>query len=122
MADGRLFTDYRPRCELGSEVVSGAPASSYERRQFLIARGDALLGGIRKRVFGAAVCTPCVGGGGTMLPEHQMFGCKGGRGTCAFRANDDGGLGVGRDYAVAETFDDEPRPDDEPECSMCAGK
>jgi hypothetical protein len=74
MADGRLFTDYRPRCDANSEFQ--APMSgSHEYRQHLITNGSALMDRDRAAAAASASCMPCLTGFGTMAPEADRVVC-----------------------------------------------
>lgn len=73
MADGRLFTDYRPRCDANSEYM--APMSgNYEYRQYLIQNGTKILDKNRAAAAAAAACKPCANPS-TMVPEVARFVC-----------------------------------------------
>lgn len=76
MADGRLFTDYRPRCEVQSAVpqhISGGTG----HRQFLIEHGSQLMARDRAAALAAVggPCKPC-DIPTTMLPEADVFVCN----------------------------------------------
>jgi hypothetical protein len=74
MSDGRLFTDYRPRCDANSTYQ--APMSgSYEYRQHMIANGAALIERDRATAAQMASCAPCLSGFGTMAPEADRVVC-----------------------------------------------
>ena len=74
MSDGRLFTDYRPRCDANSTLQ--APMSgSYEYRQHMIANGAALIERDRAAAAMMASCAPCLSGFGTMAPEVDRIVC-----------------------------------------------
>jgi hypothetical protein len=100
MADGRHFTDYRPRCAVNQLPPSGN-LSSFEYRQYLIANADAL---IRKNAETATFhnkCAPCDVDPGTWLPEKTVQKCN--ARTCAFNDADPAGLGIGRSYDTPES-------------------
>ncbi len=101
MADGRLFTDYRPRCVLNFiyPPVNSPFLDSYKYRQHLIHNADDIINEMRAESYREAVCAPCVDtvdGNGTMLPEHSLQICDGR--TCRKELNDPYGLGTGRVY------------------------
>lgn len=74
MADGRLFTDYRPRCD--RNLAYAAPMTgSWDYRQFLIGNGDRIIDVDRTRLERVARCAPCVPGHGTMAPEADRVVC-----------------------------------------------
>lgn len=104
MADGRLFTDYRPKCEINFIYPPRSEGflDSYKYRQHLINNADSILGSMRSGAYDAALCAPCMephDQAGTMLPEHTMQVCDGR--TCRFTLNDPNGLGLGRSYGTS---------------------
>ena len=99
MADGRLFTDYRPRCDIDLQYVGDPVATnSYAYRQFLIRNADGVMAAHREQAFSASWCGPCVQpyDVGTMLPEADKFVCN--ASTCDRVPGVAGGLGTGRAY------------------------
>ena len=101
MADGRMFTDYRPRCDANLQYQ--APMSgSHEYRQFLIANGQRIIDEGRSAAAASALCGPCVQpyDQGTMAPEVDRFVCD--KLSCARvtvpGANPALAIGTGRDY------------------------
>jgi hypothetical protein len=102
MSDGRLFTNYRSRCDI-NYVTSREPGStmdSYAYRQHLLANGENIMKSMRECATNNAKCGPCVEPFqvGTMLPEQQIDVCD--EKTC-YRKNveivpPEGGLGLGR--------------------------
>lgn len=103
MSDGRLFTDYRPRCTLSTQFQPDNQESgyldSYKYRQYLISHADGLMRDLRTQAHDAAVCAPCIAPPdepGTMLPHKQVTKCDGHG--CRTRPADPNGLGTGRDY------------------------
>lgn len=111
MADGRLFTDYRARCDInyilpgvlgGSVTTEGKTLDSYKYRQFLIHNADAIMSQMRQQTYSSALCAPCVAmpdQPGTMLPEGIIQTCD--SHSCTFDATQQqtvGGMGLGRQY------------------------
>ena len=101
MHDGRMFTDYRPRCTTQFELTKQG-ATSFEQRQELIHTAKDL---IARNASTAAAGTHCGGckftpkDVGTMLPEKRMQQCN--SRTCSVSPNDPKGLGLGRNYNVS---------------------
>ena len=86
MADGRAFTDYRPRCMVNSELLldvynSSMVRSSYESRMFLQENAEKLME--RNRVTMMSNLTPCAPcsrpftENGTMYPQQYIVKCDG---------------------------------------------
>lgn len=100
MADGRLFTDYRPRCDTNLQYRQQPMTGSYEYRQFLIANGEKLIGEQRSQAYRGAYAGPCVQpfDRGTVLPERDAFVCD--AVTCRRVEGDPTGLGTGRQYGM----------------------
>jgi len=98
MADGRNFTDYRPRCLVNYIFPNDQVLNSYEYRQYLIHNADALIKENQMRSYKQNACGPCVEPYdiGTMLPEQSMVVC--GASTCKSYLTEQNGLGVGRKY------------------------
>ena len=99
MADGRLFTDYRPRCDINFVYPPRDQyLDSYSYRQFLIKNTDTILQQHRQAAYDVAACGPCVEpyNVGTMLPEQSVQTCN--KSTCKFDVADPAGLGLGRNY------------------------
>lgn len=103
MADGRLFTDYRPRCVknfvYAPDSTETGYLDSYKYRQHLINNADPILNAMRAEAYNMAVCAPCIvehDQPGTMLPEKIIQKCDGR--SCKVYANDPNGLGIGRAY------------------------
>ena len=81
MADGRMFTDYRPRCIANFAVAGGASLpgnfdlpNSYEYRQYLIKNASDIMAKNRQMAYQNNACGPCTNpyNEGTMLPEQSM--------------------------------------------------
>lgn len=98
MADGRHFTDYRPRCMANFVFPENESLNSYEYRQYLIHNADTLIKENQIRAYKANMCGPCVEPFdiGTMLPEQNMVSCD--ASTCKTFLSDQNGLGTGRMY------------------------
>jgi hypothetical protein len=104
MNDGRLFTDYRPRCV--GELAYKAPMSgSYEYRQFLISNGKAIIDQQRTDAYQGAACGPC---GepfdvSTMVPEVDRVVCD--KVSCVrlgVPQQPQRGIGTGREYGSTD--------------------
>lgn len=105
MADGRAFTDYRPRCTANAEVYHKVIAnkmvgSSYEARMFLQHNADDMMDFERNRAIQTLIpCAPCnrsFQDAGTMLGERYVVRCNGV--TCTREEVNPQGLGDGRSY------------------------
>lgn len=105
MADGRAFTDYKPRCAVHSTLMeaehAGRPMNSYELRQFLINNAENIMEQSRTFAQQQNTCGPCVQpwNQGTMLAEQSTVKCN--TSTCSVTVNNPNGLGRGRDYGIA---------------------
>lgn len=106
MADGRAFTDYRPRCAVNAELLNavqttGQPQSSYESRIFLQQNAETFMQQERlKSIERLIPCAPCkrpLTDAGTMLPERYVVRCTGT--TCTRTEVNPMGLGDGRAYS-----------------------
>ena len=93
MADGRLFTDYRPSCSLNGLYPPRAPRSSYDMRQELIGNAGGYLRRMREAVSVRGACTPCTPEA-TLVPHAAEQAC--GTRMCGFRPAARGGLGTER--------------------------
>lgn len=104
MSDGRMFTDYRPRCIANFAVTGGDLEgnydlpNSYEYRQFLINNADNIMSKNRQNAYNNNACGPCTNpyNEGTMLNEQNTVKCDANK--CSFYSNDVLGLGTGRQY------------------------
>lgn len=96
MSDGRLFTNWQPRCAQAAAMVGG----SFEGRQKLITEASEIMKKNAADAYLAARCGPCYENPdwntGTMLPEHTVQVCN--QNGCTFVVNNPNGLGVGRQY------------------------
>lgn len=84
MADGRLFTDYRPRCAFVATQARGmAPVSNHTARQLMTKGADALIARDRREAKARAACGPCTRPPpDTMLPPAMLQKCD--ARACAF--------------------------------------
>jgi hypothetical protein len=105
MADGRSFTDYRPRCAVNGELLNqviGAKmvGSSYESRMFLQHNAEQMMDFERnnaiKRLVPCAPCNRSFDDAGTMLSERYIVRCNGV--TCTREEINPNGVGDGRKY------------------------
>jgi hypothetical protein len=99
MSDGRLFTDYRPRCDQVTELMpnSDRGVSNYEFRMNLVSHAEDIMRRNMMWAFNAAQCGQCdASQPGTMLPEAYAQSCDGN--SCTFTPFTKGGLGLGRNY------------------------
>lgn len=100
MADGRAFTDYKPRCSVLSSMLQNRQMNTYELRQYMINNAEALMNQSRSAAESMNACGPCVHpwNQGTMLPEESTVKCN--ASSCSISMNDPTGLGQGRDYGI----------------------
>lgn len=99
MHDGRMFTDYRPRCTVAFENAS-SQKSSYQTRQELIQNAEKLMKDSTALAENRSLCKSCFEkeAQGTMLHEESMQKCD--ARSCAFKQNPrPNGLGLGRVYS-----------------------
>lgn len=107
MSDGRVFTDYRPRCAVNAELMQLVSAqkmmeSSYESRMFLQQNAEQMIQMERDRSIKRMVpCAPCerpLTDQGTLLPERYVVRCNGV--SCARNEVNPEGVGDRRDFTV----------------------
>lgn len=107
MADGRAFTDYRPRCVVNAELLQNVAGqkmvqSSYESRMYLQTNAEKVMEDERKKAVERLIpCAPCMrpfSEPGTMLPERYVVRCDGV--TCERKEVNAAGLGDGRNYTL----------------------
>jgi hypothetical protein len=133
MADGRLFTDYRPRCDIQLEHRAPPSAGTHEFRQYMINNATDLIKQHRDSAFTAAFSGPCVSpyDQGTMLPEADRFKCD--KVSCQRVPGAADGFGTGRDYGQLPSHEEamarflqqqakaQQRVRDGANCCACAG-
>jgi ribosomal protein S27AE len=73
MSDGRLFTDYRPRCDIALQF-SAPMTGSYEYRQWMMNNGQRIIDHQRAIAFNNARCGPC-SKPSTMPNDKDRFVC-----------------------------------------------
>lgn len=101
MSDGRLFTNWAPRCsQVYMDMQTKQPASSYVGRQMMITKASEMMKQNATDAYVNARCGPCYENPdwntGTMLPELNTQTCD--ARTCHFAPNNKSGLGLGRQY------------------------
>jgi len=101
MADGRNFTDYRPRC-FQQYVIDNKLMDSFEQRLYLIQNAEDLMKKNAAYAYEQNRCGPCEEPFdiGTMLPERVQQVCD--AKSCTFDVQDPYGLGLGRKYVMTE--------------------
>lgn len=101
MHDGRMFTDYRPRCTTQFELTKQG-TTSFAQRQALIHNAKTIMDRNSTLAVSNTHCGGCTftpDKSGTMLPEKRTQQCNGR--TCTISPNDQQGLGLGRNYNVS---------------------
>lgn len=104
MSDGRLFTDYRPKCLVSNDLSqelnkNSLPVSSYESRLYLQRNAEKLMAQYAQDAANNLLCGPCTRpftDPGTMLPENYVIRCD--TVSCSRIEKDPKGLGDGRSY------------------------
>lgn len=99
MADGRHFTDYRPRCtQQFQDKVDNKLLSSYEHRMFLMQNASEFMKRNALNAYMFNRCGPCVEpyDQGTMVPEFEKQVCN--ERVCSFGVSNAYGLGLGRQF------------------------
>jgi hypothetical protein len=88
MADGRAFTDYRPKCQKLTKM------SSYDERMYLTNNAKNIIDTLNTQF----ICSTCTLKSNdvksTMLPEKMRQICN--KNICTFELNDPNGIGLGR--------------------------
>ena len=90
MADGRIFTDYRPNCVMNNEYSQNK--NSFEYRYFLIKNAQSIETSIINKLEQAVKCNDC--NAQTLLPVQTIQNCN--QGKCTISLNDQNGLGLDR--------------------------
>jgi hypothetical protein len=90
MADGRIFTDYRPNCVMNSEYSKGK--NSFEYRYHLTHNGTQIEQSSMKQLEERAKCNDC--NAQTLLPVQTVQNCN--AGICTISVQDPNGLGLDR--------------------------
>lgn len=95
MSDGRIFTDYRSRCDI-NYIQSQKGMDSYAYRQYLLQNADKIIDAFREAAYVPARCDVCPQGSdaGTMLSEKECDVCN--ARTCTRAEVDAAGIGLGR--------------------------
>lgn len=96
MADGRIFTNWMPRCaDRVANMNANKFKSSYEYRQWLIHNGEKMMNDERQALLDEKSCKPCFDFSepGTMLPERRMLSCD--ANVCSVKMTLADGLGIG---------------------------
>jgi hypothetical protein len=104
MSDGRLFTDYRPRCLVSNDLFqqlqkNNTPVSSYESRLYLQRNAETIIERQKQEAESKLLCGPCtypMTDPGTMLPEKYVIRCD--NVSCSKKEVNPSGLGDGRQY------------------------
>ena len=90
MADGRIFTDYRPNCLMNNLLSNNK--DSFEYRYFLTNSGNSLERQRLEQIEKEVKCTSCTYD--TVLPVKNVMNCN--QGICSIGLNDPNGLGIER--------------------------
>ena len=101
MADGRLFTDYRPNFEMNRYIESGNKIkNTQDYRMFLSRNGEKIIEKNSEYIFLKNGMTNCMEPYhvGTMLPEKTRVVCD--QHTCRVVDVDPNGHGQGREYVT----------------------
>jgi hypothetical protein len=99
MADGRAFTDYRPRCSVNADLYNNLSQnnlvnSSYESRLYLQNNAEKIMQSDRDKALSElGSCNPKKS---TILPEKYVVKCD--SVSCTRTEIDSKGLGDGRSY------------------------
>jgi hypothetical protein len=106
MQDGRVFTDYRPRCMINADLMSQMQSkellpSSYDTRMYLQKNAETIMQDAQKSAFENMDCS-CTAAGNqmkgidTMAPERYVVKCN--SVTCSRAEVNPAGIGDGRQY------------------------
>ena len=101
MSDGRIFTNWAPRCaQVYTDMQTKKSFSSYEGRQLMITQAEDIMKKNAADAYMNARCGPCYENPdwntGTMLPELNTQTCD--ARTCTYAPNNKSGLGLRREY------------------------
>lgn len=101
MNDGRLFTDYRPRCITNTEMMKdlykkNITASSYDSRMYLQKNAEKIMEEQQNNAMENVRCTRPPTEVDTMLPEKYIVKCT--NVSCVTEEVNPYGLGHGRKY------------------------
>jgi hypothetical protein len=88
MADGRAFTDYRPKCHKITNM------SSYDERKHLIENAQQIMTSLESRFTCSTCALKTDETKSTMLPEKMKQVCN--KNICTFEISDPNGIGLGR--------------------------
>jgi hypothetical protein len=106
MQDGRVFTDYRPRCMINAELMvqmqdQNMMPSSYDTRMYLQKNAENIMQVAQNNAFNNMDCH-CTAAGNqmkgidTMAPERYVVKCN--SVACTRQEVNAGGIGDGRQY------------------------
>ena len=109
MTDGRVMTDYRPRCIVNSDLINTVAAndlvkSSYETRIYLQKNAENIMKNEVKKTISNLIPSveskQPIGNATTMLPEKFLVTCD--ATSCSRKLFNENGLGDGRtvDYSL----------------------
>lgn len=101
MNDGRVFTDYRPRCMMNHAIMSELVAnkmvaSSYESRMYLQQNAENIIQQLQTNAKENAQCGVCKDNTGLLHPERYVVKCD--TVSCQRQEVNPDGLGDGRFY------------------------
>lgn len=101
MNDGRVFTDYRPKCMINQDLMQNLSqqnivSSSYESRMYLQNNAEQIMEEQKRNAYEKLKCSRPLTDVGTMLPERYVVRCNGV--SCQKTEVNPDGLGDGRNY------------------------
>jgi len=97
MSDGRIFTDYRPRCS-EANFIGAQPTSSFDYRMRLTRDASKIMDQLNQAQIAKNSCAPCTD---TMLPEQYQQQCN--KQVCWSKPGMHSGLGLGRVYEYQDS-------------------
>ena len=109
MSDGRVMTDYRPKCIVNSDLIETVAAndlvkSSYETRTYLQKNAETIMKSdfekTKLNLIPGVESKQPVGNNNTMLPEKYLVTCN--ATSCSRKLFNENGLGDGRTVDYAE--------------------